>query len=1200
MKEFKINDILTLKLENKAIYLDIKDTHIGICGTENYITINLPIKEMISIEKIDFLDGYLEKVRDPLTHIHIEKLRISPEDIFWGFCSNFQVWVESGYTSRLIETYAALRFLKILMENGDSQARKIFEEIIMERLEHGSTKMKSCLLETYLKIIDYENVKKIFFEYDSSIKLDLFGIINTSSRCEYIIGIIFNILKKEEIDLLFFEKRGEFRNWMLQLIENNNTFNYKVVGILSRLLNMGYKEPKKIFIEKLKKRDTYWLWNFGSENKTPQLFSHFSKEELLDLTFKNKNELRSWLTLDHLKIKYTNYKWKVEFPYLIYLCEIGIEEAKNIIIDRLESGNSSICNFISWKKKLTIFSGDELVDLFFSNQETKKYSILFLSNSNKEREASNLLHNLLKLNIREIKIEVMKMIENEHPLTLETISRENMNPHFTVDELCEFSFNNEKDFKPWLNNLLNNDDKKYKFGYPFLRHLAQNGFKKAKEYLFKIIKTEGEKFSKVFYKGYYNSLFTEEEIKELSGFLFKEEQLKKKKIREFKINDYITLKLEEKQTNIYIKGEEFKQCVQLLTNTLKNHGRIPNEVTTIDILAKNYKEISLTDQHSDDKLTPEEVFWGHCSNLQVWAENNYDINLLYSKISIPLLKQLKQNGDPIAIEVYKDELRKAFKIDKDIIFNRENYKTYSYEEINEIIQKDFIKEKDTGSWGVHFIHNPEIINLRNNSFFNLGGMEHIERFYNTRKLFLGFDKDYYEAFIENDGDMGDYDKEDLQIQDITGIGYFKKLEELNIHKSQISDINEISELYYLKKLRISHGKIQDISKLTSNVNLKHLNLAYNEIHDINYLTSLANLKELNFNCNRITHIDNIETLTKLKVLKLKKNSIFDIKSLGNLKKLEKLVLSRNQISEIQSISELTNLKFLNLSYNKIKEIESLMGLTQLKTLHLGSNKIEKIPKNIGNLVNLRKIYLFSNQISKLPETIGELRNLRELFITGNNLMEVPSSLGSLGNLEYLNLRNNKLLKIPNSIGNLKNLKELMLGGNPIEILPKSLMKLENLNYLDLERTDLKNTMENHEIITYLRINKVIINLPSQIKKPKIKIKMRGIEDIDRLEEENWEDIYKIGWDYIRNKNFTNSAKIGYYLTKLGMKISDVKVLCYGKDLIAISYSNSKELHVLLEAKRLFEEIISINDGYISEYYIYLDLLTPIYDLTHKD
>ncbi len=37
-------------------------------------------------------------------------------------------------------------------------------------------------------------------------------------------------------------------------------------------------------------------------------------------------------------------------------------------------------------------------------------------------------------------------------------------------------------------------------------------------------------------------------------------------MKEFNVNEYITLKLEDGRTNIYIKGELFRQCKFLLLN----------------------------------------------------------------------------------------------------------------------------------------------------------------------------------------------------------------------------------------------------------------------------------------------------------------------------------------------------------------------------------------------------------------------------------------------------------------------------------------------------------------------------------------------------------------------------------------------------------------------------------------------------------
>ncbi len=94
---------------------------------------------------------------------------------------------------------------------------------------------------------------------------------------------------------------------------------------------------------------------------------------------------------------------------------------------------------------------------------------------------------------------------------------------------------------------------------------------------------------------------------------------------EFKVNEYLTLKLEEGKTNIYIRNDVFTQCKHLKLMELATH-----EPTLI---------------------TPETNFWGHCSALQAWAENNYSLELLDKHFAFLLLKKLRKAGDIMATKV---------------------------------------------------------------------------------------------------------------------------------------------------------------------------------------------------------------------------------------------------------------------------------------------------------------------------------------------------------------------------------------------------------------------------------------------------------------------------------------------------------------------------------------------------------------------
>lgn len=129
-------------------------------------------------------------------------------------------------------------------------------------------------------------------------------------------------------------------------------------------------------------------------------------------------------------------------------------------------------------------------------------------------------------------------------------------------------------------------------------------------------------------------------------------------IKEFHVNNYITLKLNGEVTNIYIKGKIFIQCKNLVVRRLfsedaedfvENFKSIDEEVQ--DFIA-NYK--------SREEISPEVEFFVHCSNIQAWVDNKYNTTLLHSKLAFPLLKELTYEGDKGASLVFKEEIAKRF------------------------------------------------------------------------------------------------------------------------------------------------------------------------------------------------------------------------------------------------------------------------------------------------------------------------------------------------------------------------------------------------------------------------------------------------------------------------------------------------------------------------------------------------------------
>jgi hypothetical protein len=88
---------------------------------------------------------------------------------------------------------------------------------------------------------------------------------------------------------------------------------------------------------------------------------------------------------------------------------------------------------------------------------------------------------------------------------------------------------------------------------------------------------------------------------------------------EFKVNNFITLKLERNKTKIYINQEFFRQCKYLLLDILVDefYPDSVRDIKSIDDAAKNLNR-SLEGEYfktkNDERLIPPDIeFWGHCS-----------------------------------------------------------------------------------------------------------------------------------------------------------------------------------------------------------------------------------------------------------------------------------------------------------------------------------------------------------------------------------------------------------------------------------------------------------------------------------------------------------------------------------------------------------------------------------------------------------
>lgn len=128
---------------------------------------------------------------------------------------------------------------------------------------------------------------------------------------------------------------------------------------------------------------------------------------------------------------------------------------------------------------------------------------------------------------------------------------------------------------------------------------------------------------------------------------------------DFKINDYLTLKLrDDGATVIFVNGEEFNQCIYLLLNISIDETQSLDDIESIDEAEEKLDHVLEPFEGRVEKIDPETEYWGHCSNIQAWAENNYDTRLIHRNLAFPLLKRLTEVGDPIAQKVFKEEVAK--------------------------------------------------------------------------------------------------------------------------------------------------------------------------------------------------------------------------------------------------------------------------------------------------------------------------------------------------------------------------------------------------------------------------------------------------------------------------------------------------------------------------------------------------------------
>ncbi len=420
--------------------------------------------------------------------------------------------------------------------------------------------------------------------------------------------------------------------------------------------------------------------------------------------------------------------------------------------------------------------------------------------------------------------------------------------------------------------------------------------------------------------------------------------------REFEINKYLKLKLEAGRTNIYVKGRKFQQCMYLLLNIPVDRVEDYDEIESIDEAAEVLNR-SMEGNHNNfgGRISPEEEFQGHCSNIQAWAENGYDTRILHRNLAFPLLKRLSEVGDPMARRVFSEEIaiRLASKHPTVIQYLTQNgYLRYlnpdEFESILDDLSPTFLHDATTD---IRYIieHNPgtdltSSINFLIHRIIRDFGIEHISLI--TSKILNEIPETYQDVFVKNIYSILKTRNKFPLIKYINK--HLEYFEDFEFDYDFIKYKGRIIGIFRNDKIYLNNHNIQEITDLDMNND------------------KLKEVKELDLSNNHISDLKGIEKFSNIRILKLNNNRLRKIEGIDSLKSLEKLFLRNNRIKEIKNFKKFSNLKLLDLSDNPtITEIPDVLNeLPNLETVKLWNCPINKFSKSTEKIFWMNQNYRY--------------------------------------------------------------------------------------------------------------------------------------------------------------------------------------------------------------------------------------------------
>ena len=129
-------------------------------------------------------------------------------------------------------------------------------------------------------------------------------------------------------------------------------------------------------------------------------------------------------------------------------------------------------------------------------------------------------------------------------------------------------------------------------------------------------------------------------------------------------------------------------------------------------------------------LDPKQEFIGHCSNIEAWVENNFNVNILHTSLSFPLLIRLSYLGNSKAKIVLKEEIaeRLLSKNRNTVLYFLEMDYLYLYEveELEFLFEQVDIEDQDILNKINKLINNKRIFGKLENKKHQIVSMRTLE------------------------------------------------------------------------------------------------------------------------------------------------------------------------------------------------------------------------------------------------------------------------------------------------------------------------------------------------------------------------------------------------------------------------------------------------------------------------------------------